>query len=97
MIDIKKASPQADPKLFQLDNNSVAAQRRRLLSRLEFGPVDTITARRELNILHPAGRIDELRSQGFNIITHRVSLTDDQGFKHHGVALYVLHPRREAA
>lgn len=80
-----------------LKNSTAAAQRQRLLARLEQGPVDTLTARRELNILHPAGRIDELRNRGHQIATHRISVTDEHGFSHIGIALYVLRPRAEVA
>jgi hypothetical protein len=74
-----------------VDNTRLVAQRRRLLARLLLGPVDTFVARRELNILHPAGSIDELRRQGYAISTQRITLTDDQGNSHVGIALYILH------
>lgn len=67
-----------------------AAQRARLLERLQAGPVDTITARRELNTLMPAARIKELREAGHPIQTQRVTMMDDQGRTHAGVALYYL-------
>lgn len=73
-----------------LGNTSANAQRARLLTRLQFGPVDTITARRELNILMPAARIKELKELGYNIHVQRISLTDDQGRTHHCIALYSL-------
>lgn len=69
---------------------STHAQRARLLSWLEAGPIDTITARRELNILMPAARIKELRERGHSIISQRISMTDEQGRTHHGIALYYL-------
>lgn len=72
-----------------LDTSS-SAQRARLLARLQAGPIDTITARSELNIFHPAARVQELRDVGHSIGTHRVTLTDDQGRKHSGIALYYL-------
>ena len=71
-------------------NTSANAQRTRLLARLQLGPVDTITARRELNILMPAARIKELKDRGHNIHAQRISLTDDQDRTHHGIALYYL-------
>ena len=65
-------------------------QRARFLKRLHIGPVDTLTARSELSILHPAARVQELKDQGHKILKHTLTLTDDQGQKHHGVALYYL-------
>ena len=65
-------------------------QRARFLKRLLIGPVDTLTARSELSILHPAARVQELKDQGHKILKHTLTLTDDQGQKHHGVALYYL-------
>jgi len=52
--------------------------------------VDTITARSDLNLMMPAARIKELRDAGHNIKTQRITLTDEHGRKHHGVALYFL-------
>lgn len=90
MTDKKKADQQASLKKTRIDDTSSHAQRARLLERLSAGPVDTITARRELNIMMPAARVKELREAGHPIITHRITLTDDHGRAHHGVALYSL-------
>jgi len=69
--------------------NSANEQRARLLARLKLMPVDTITARRELDILMPAARICELRDEGMRIDTVRVMRPTDEG-KLHSVAMYVL-------
>nr|WP_298168333.1 helix-turn-helix domain-containing protein [uncultured Pseudomonas sp.] len=90
MLSTKKADQQASPKKMHLNDTTAEAQRARLLERLQLGPVDTITARSELNIMMPAARIKELREAGHNIQTHRLTLTDDQGRTHHGVARYYL-------
>lgn len=74
----------------RLRDVSAACQRARLLERLQAGPIDTVTARLELNVLHPAARIQELRADGYNIRTHRRTVEDAQGFKHPGVATYYL-------
>lgn len=52
---------------------SATTQRARLLAHLiERGSVSTLEARgRELKIMHPAGRVRELREAGFNIATVR--------------------------
>ena len=49
-----------------------------------------LTARRELNILMPAARIKELKDLGHAIHAHRITLTDEQGRTHCGIALYYL-------
>ena len=73
-----------------IDDTSASSQRVRLLERLQLGPVDTITARVELNVLHPAARIQELRESGHLISTHRQTIHDDQGRPHRGCALYLM-------
>ncbi|WP_273454943.1 helix-turn-helix domain-containing protein [Nevskia ramosa] len=69
--------------------NSSEAQRRRLLDRLRIGPISTLDARRELDILMPATRIFELRARGQRIDTIRIDQHTECG-KRHNVALYVL-------
>ena len=73
-----------------IQNSSASAQRARLLTRRQLGPVDTLTARRELNILMPAARIKELKERGHPIHAQRITLADEQGCSHHGIALYYL-------
>jgi len=72
-------------------DDSAHSQRLRLLARLEVAPVDTITAQRELDVMHPAARIMELKRRGKQIDTVRVDRPTDCG-KVHSVALYVLLP-----
>lgn len=72
-------------------DDSSQSQRLRLLERLKVEPVDTITARRELDVMHPAARIQELKQRGKLIDTVRVGRPSDCG-KVHRVALYVLLP-----
>jgi len=90
MLNTKKADQQASPKKTPLNDTTAEAQRARLLERLQLGPVDTFEARSELNIMMPAARIKELREAGHDIQTHRLTLTDEQGRTHHGVARYYL-------
>ena len=73
-----------------IQHSSASAQRARLLTRLQLVPVDTLTARSELNILMPAARIKELKERGHHIRTQSISMIDDQGRTHHGIALYYL-------
>ncbi|MBM5457545.1 helix-turn-helix domain-containing protein [Pseudomonas sp. P66] len=91
MTDKNKADQQASPNSStRPDHSSTSAQRARLLARLKLGPIDTITARRVLNILMPAARIKELKERGHAIDAVRISKTDDQGRTHHGIAQYYL-------
>ena len=71
-------------------DTSAAAQRLRLLAHLKHDAIDTITARRQLNIMMPAARVKELRWAGHNIQTRLVDRFDDQGRKHPRVAVYTL-------
>lgn len=86
----KMADQQASHENTHIENTSGTAQRARLLERLKAGPIDTFAAIRELNIVRPGARINELRDLGHKILTHRLTLTDDQGRKHRGIALYYL-------
>jgi hypothetical protein len=84
------AGESARPLHLQTNNTSSSAQRNRLLERLRMQPVDTITARSELNIMMPAARVKELRDRGHDIRRQLITLTDDYGRSHHGIALYFL-------
>lgn len=68
-----------------------SAQRRQLLDWMRnSGPIDTLTARRDLNILMPASRIKELKNQGYAFHTRRITITDEYGRFHSSIALYTL-------
>ncbi len=90
MTHKKRADQQISPKKTQVNNTSTEAQRARLLAWLAECPIDTITARDDLNVMAPAPRIKELRVAGHPIKTQRITLTDAQGRTHRGVALYFL-------
>jgi len=66
------------------------AQQDRFLKRLQQAPIDTLTARAKLNILHPAARVQELKERGHVINTQRITLIDEYGCTHRGIALYTL-------
>lgn len=70
-------------------SNDSADQRRRLMARLRLGPVTTIEARSDLDIMMPAARIFELRMRGHRIDTVWTEQATECG-KVHRVALYVL-------
>lgn len=68
-------------------------QGRRMLEALRQTAVSTFEARRYLDVMHPAGRVQELRDQGHQIDTLRLSEPSDVG-RPHCIAVYVL--RKEA-
>lgn len=74
-------------------SNTAEAQRKRLLEALRQNPVSTIGARRDLDILHPAGRVIELRRAGVPILTFWVTEPTECG-KAHRIARYVLEVRK---
>ena len=70
------------------DGNTAEDQRQRLLVYAqEHGSVDTLTARRELDILMPAARVFELRAMGYPLPLIWVRRQTDSG-KVHRVGLY---------
>ena len=71
-------------------NTSINAQNARLAAHLRRGQSDTFTIMRELNICRPGARICDLRNAGYKIITNRVTMTDEWGRIHKGVAVYTL-------
>ncbi len=78
----------------QYHSNSLANQRQILLKYLQQNQrITTLEARRKLDIMHPSGRIRELKAMGYNIITN---LKNDTTFKgiNHRVAEYVLIPKK---
>ena len=90
MTEKKITDLQAGHENAQVENTSGTAQRASLIESLQDGPIDTFTDIRELNIVRPGARINELRGLGHKILTHRLTLTDDQGRTHSGMALYYL-------
>jgi hypothetical protein len=66
------------------------SQRSEILYWLRNNPsLNTLQARKKLGIMHPSGRVLELRQQGHNIITHW-STAYDALKQPHRVAQYVL-------
>ena len=77
-------------------STSTKAQCSRLLKYLtEVGPITTFETRELLDISHPAGRINNLRNAGNEIVTSMVSV--DNGIAKHRIARYALLKHREAA
>ena len=77
-------------------HQSRAMQRAALLKWLQAHQrITTLQARNELGIMHPAGRIQELRNAGNDIATDWQWEADATG-KEHKQALYVLLPGKGA-
>ncbi|MGQ7815782.1 helix-turn-helix domain-containing protein [Metapseudomonas furukawaii] len=88
---MKKATPPEEERSPSHGHDtSAAAQHVHLLERLRLGPVNAITAHRELNIMAPALQVKALREAAYRIRTHLIRLNDDQGRPHRHVARYCL-------
>lgn len=78
-----------NPKSKHLYSNAIRSQQARLLKHFEACPrLSTIEAREQYGILHPCGRVMELRKKGHRIDTHWISAPDTNGVLHR-VGLYV--------
>lgn len=79
------------PKKIKTDfsNTSLTAQRARLLEALRRESLTTLFCRKKLSIMHPGGRVLELRKQGHQIITYWTKEVDSNG-NIHRIARYVL-------
>ena len=101
-LDTKEFAPLAgEAKAKQLaeiaakyKGNAKVAQRSRLLSALRLVPVSTFEARKYLDVMHPAGRVRELRRCDWLIDTVWIAAKSDCG-KAHRTALYVLRGRND--
>ena len=81
----KKATPKSSPKKNETHNTSVKIQQSRILEALgEVGAkgMTTIQLREELDIMHPGGRVRELREAGHCIHTIWTTSENAQGNKH---------------
>jgi len=76
-------------------DNSTNAQQQRLIAALKESPKSTIELRRDFDVMHPSGRVFELKKRGYAIITNWRQEATDCG-KLHRVALYVLLGESEA-
>lgn len=70
-------------------HNTAKTQRIRLLAALRDRALTTLDARKQLDILHPAMRVLELREQGFDIKTVWTQQATEAGAMHR-IAQYVL-------
>jgi len=72
----------------KLLSTSTASQCARLLAYLQISSITTLQARSELDIMHPAQRVKELKDDGHNIVT--CWTTGWTGKAAHRIASYVL-------
>lgn len=92
----KKESQRPDSAKF---STATEAQRHRILDMLRTGPKTTLDFRRA-GIMQSQTRVHELRKRGYNLpTTGRVTVADDEGYVHAGVAVYELlaEPKADAA
>lgn len=73
----------------QDEYNTASAQRARILSALKIAPISTIECRRDIDVMHPAARVLELRAAGHEIHTFW-NLERTECGRLHRVAKYVL-------
>lgn len=71
-------------------STSADGQRARILEALSVSPKTSYDLRR-IGCYQCPTRVLELRRMGYDIRTERVSIWDQDGYRHHGVALYRLH------
>ncbi|MGB3070400.1 MAG: helix-turn-helix domain-containing protein [Ottowia sp.] len=74
---------------FNSKSSTTEDQFERILQALRLRP-HTTEDFRKLGIFQISARIFGLRARGYNIVTNPVSITDRDGYTHHGVALYSL-------
>ena len=72
------------------NENTAAAQRGRVLAALKVRKITTLQARQEIDVLHPAARVMELRRAGHDIATEWTFDVNSEGHLHR-VARYTLH------
>lgn len=74
---------------FSPKSTHAEAQRERILHALCVGPKTSYELRR-IGCYQCPTRVLELRRMGYDIRTERVSIWDEDGYRHCGVALYTL-------
>lgn len=85
----REAATRGQDLRFSPMSTAAEAQRYRLIEALRAGPMNSYELRR-LGIYQVPARILELRRQGHDIITERISITDEEGYLHPQCARYHL-------
>lgn len=88
------ASKNRQPKF--TDNSSHNQRSKILVWLFERGSITTAQAREYLDVMHPAGRIRELRHSGYLIVTVWIEWVSDSDIRHR-VANYVLTHKQPTA
>lgn len=78
-----------------MTRHSSTEQDRKMIEALREGPISTIQAAQDLDIVQPPNTIRRLRNRGFDIRTHWVWQATEPGRPPHRVAKYIL--MREAS
>jgi hypothetical protein len=76
-------------------NDTLEAQRARLIDRLRIAPCTTTELRNQHSIMHPAGRIKELRKLGHDISLEWIEQYDAAGVPHRA-GIYCLTEESQA-
>lgn len=96
----RKATEAATKRQSDYNTTDSAEQQQRTLAALQqAGPdgVTTIQARDELNVMHPAARIQELRDAGHQIETIWTASTNTQGHVHRNARYVLIHLAEEVS
>lgn len=72
------------------DSHTTTAQAQRMIQALKSGPVSSIEAAQQLDIVHPPSTIRHLRRLGWGILTEWCYQSAGPGRRPHRVGLYVL-------
>lgn len=80
----------ATPDDFPPDSHTTEAQALRMIQALRAGPVSSIAAAQQLDIVHPPSTIRHLRKLGWGILTRWCYQAAAPGRRPHRVGLYVL-------
>ncbi|WP_341304108.1 helix-turn-helix domain-containing protein [Pseudomonas sp. TMP25] len=70
--------------------HSSAEQQRKMMEALRTGPITTLEAANDLDIVHPPSTVRCLRNKGHIIVTAWTYQATDAGRRPHRVAKYVL-------
>ena len=73
-----------------MTRHSSTEQDRKMIEALRKGPISTIEAAQELDIVQPPNTIRRLRKRGFDILTYWTHQSTEPGRPPHRVAKYIL-------
>jgi Helix-turn-helix domain len=96
-MEKKKATEAAQNTILNLNDNSGASQRARVISALRTDPKTTLELRADWGVLMPAARVFELNERGWQISKITVKATTLDGVEHSGIARYFIVKEPSAA